>query len=247
MDGGAAPASVWLSVPPRIVFMSRQSTTQWLWVAAAVSLALSVTPWGPIVLYPFKIFTTWVHECSHALMAVLVGGRVGSITIETNTSGLTESLIPPTRTARALVSSAGYLGASVVGCLLLAATRVEKWARSILWGVGAFMLFTLLVWIRNPFGWFAVLAWGAALLSLARRGSKEVMRFVVSLLAIQVALNAVYDIRVLFLIRGGASDAEAMARLFILPAWFWATLWMAASVGMLAWTVWATRMRTARR
>jgi hypothetical protein len=35
---------------------------QWFWVAIAVSLIASLTPWGPTLLYPFKLFTTWVHE-----------------------------------------------------------------------------------------------------------------------------------------------------------------------------------------
>jgi hypothetical protein len=67
------------------------------------------------------------------------------------------------------------------------------------------------------------------------------VRFLLSFLAIQVALNAVYDLRVLFLIEGGRSDAATMARLFVLPAWFWATTWMVVSVAMLAATLWKTR------
>ena len=85
-------------------------------------------------------------------MTVLVGGRVTSITIEPDTSGLTQSLVPVGRVARGLVASAGYLGAAVVGCLLMAATRVEKWAHVILLGLGAFMLLTLVLWMRNLFG-----------------------------------------------------------------------------------------------
>ena len=53
-----------------------------------------------------------------------------------------------------------------------------------------------------------------ALLALARKGSGRAPRFILSVLAIQVALNAVYDIRVLFLVNG-RSDAETMARLFL--------------------------------
>ena len=82
---------------------------EWFWVAVAVSFAASLTPWALPLLYPFKIFTTWVHECSHALMTVLVGGRVTAITIEPNTSGLTHSLIPATRTARALVEQGAQI------------------------------------------------------------------------------------------------------------------------------------------
>ena len=114
----------------------------WFRAAVAVSLVISVTPWAQILLYPFKLFTTWVHECGHALMAVLVGGRVTSITIAPDTSGLTQSLVPVTRMARGFVASSGYLGAAAVGCLLMAATRVEKWAHVILLGLGVCMLLT---------------------------------------------------------------------------------------------------------
>lgn len=219
------------------------ATGKGLWLAAALSLGLSLTPWGELVLYPFKLFTTWVHECSHALVTLVVGGNVMSIIIDPDTSGRTLSLVPSGHLAQGLVSSAGYLGASVVGCLLMAATRVERWAHRILYMMGAFMLLTLVVWMRNGFGIGVVMAWGVALVLLARWGDGSVARFVLSLLAIQVALDAVYDIRVLFMVQGAQSDADAMAQLYLLPSWFWAGAWMTASVAMFAWTLWMTRVR----
>jgi hypothetical protein len=218
----------------------RGSKGQWLWAAAAASLAVSLTPWSDFVLYPFRLFTTWIHECGHALMTVAVGGEVTSIAIEPDASGLTLSLIPDTRVARALVASSGYLGAAVVGCLLLAATRVERWARVILLGIAAFMLVTLVVWMRNVFGAVVVVAWGAALVLLAHERLGNAPRFLLSFLAIQVALNSVYDIRTLFLV-DGPSDAVTMAQVFVLPAGIWAAAWMLASVAMLAATLWMTR------
>jgi hypothetical protein len=219
----------------------RRAIGNWLWLAAAVSLVVSLTPWAQILLYPFKLFTTWVHECGHALMTVMVGGHVTSITIDPDTSGVTQGLAPAGRLTRGLVASSGYLGAAVVGCLLMAATRVQKRTHVILAGIGAFMLLTLVLWMRNIFGAAVVLVWGVALVALARQGIGNAARFLLSLLAIQVALNSLYDIRVLFLIDGGPSDAATMARLFLLPSWVWATLWMVISVAMLGATLWATR------
>ena len=229
------------------VLSSRRPIGNWFWPAVAVSLVVGLTPWAPFLLYPFKLFTTWVHECSHALMTVIVGGRVTSIAIEPDTSGLTQSLVPVGRVARGVVASAGYLGAAVVGCLLMAATRVEKWARVILLGLGACMLLTLVFWMRNLFGFAVVLAWGVALITFARRGVAAALRFLLSLLAIQVALNAVYDIRVLFQLDRGQSDAATMARLFLLPSWVWATAWILMSVAMLGATLWMTRGRAVDR
>jgi hypothetical protein len=231
-------------VPGPRILSSRRPIGNWLWAAVAVSLVISLTPWAQFLLYPFKLFTTWVHECGHALMTVLVGGHVTSITIAPDTSGLTLSLVPVGRVARGLVASAGYLGAAVVGCLLMAATRVEKWAHVILLGLGAFMLLTVVLWMRNLFGIGVVLAWGVALVALARQGIGNAPRFLLSVLAIQVALNSVYDIRVLFLLERGQSDAASMARLFLLPAWVWATAWMLMSVAMLGATLWMTRGRS---
>ena len=219
----------------------RRTFDNWFWIAAALSFAISLTRWGPLVLYPFRLFSTWVHECGHAVMTILVGGHVSSIVIERTGAGVTRSLMPHSRVAQALVASAGYLGASVVGCALMIAARGKKQSHTILWTIGAFMLVTLIIWMRNLFGIAVVLIWSAALIALSRRASGRVSAFVLSLLAVQVALNSVFDIRVLFLVNGGHSDAATMAGLFLLPAWIWAALWMLISVSLLTWTLLRTR------
>lgn len=221
--------------------MNTKSSNRTLWIAAAVALGVSATPWGETVLYPFKLFTTWIHECGHAVMTLIVGGSVSSITIQPDTSGLTMSMLPTSRIAQGLVSSAGYMGASIIGCMLVAATRMQSRTRMLLLVVGIGMLATVVLWMRNPFGFVVVLGWGTALVVLARFATSAVSQFVVGLLAVQVALNAVYDIRVLFLVHGAHSDADSMAALFVLPAWFWAGLWMLLSIGLLSVTVWKTR------
>jgi len=106
------------------------------------------------------------------------------------------------------------------------------------------MLLTLVLWMRNVFGFAVVLAWGVALVTLALKGIANAPRFFLSLLGIQVALNSVYDIRVLFVIDRGQSDAATMARLYLLPSWMWATAWMLTSAAMLGATLWITRGRT---
>jgi hypothetical protein len=124
------------------------------------------------------------------------------------------------------------------------AARGKKGAHAILQIIGALMVLTLIVWVRNVFGLAVVLIWSVALIALSRKRNGAVSAFVLSLLAVQVALNSVFDIRVLFLLNGGHSDADTMARLFVLPAWVWASLWMLISIGLLTWTLLRTRWTT---
>ena len=212
-----------------------------LWIALALCLGVSLTPWGPLILYPFTLFTTWVHECGHAAAAVLLGGAVTSIAIQPDTSGLTRSLMPASAVAQALVASAGYLTASVVGCFLLSASRVDRRAKPILWTIGALMLLTVALWIHNLFGAVVVVGWALTLMWLGgTRATKGLAGFAVSVLAIQVSLNAVFDIRMLFFVHG-PSDAATMQRLTGAPAWLWASAWMAVSAVLLVTTLRATR------
>jgi hypothetical protein len=85
--------------------------------------------------------------------------------------------------------------------------------------------------------------WGVGLVMFAGTRMANTARFLLCLLAVQVALNSVYDIRVLFLIDRGTSDAATMARIFLLPSWVWASTWMLMSATMLGATLWMTRGR----
>jgi len=209
-----------------------------LFIILVVSLVLSMMPFGYILLYPFKLFTTWAHECGHGLMAVLIGGEVKSIVIDPSTAGLTQSLIPSSAFARALVASAGYMGAASFGCLLLVATRLRRLENFLLGLIGLLMIASLIFWIRNLFGVFAVVAMAAGFIYIAKRFKGGASRFFLSLLAVQVGLNALFDIRVLFLLGAGEhSDAATMASLTFLPAWLWAGLWMVMSIGALFITI----------
>jgi hypothetical protein len=231
-------------LPARAESAAPLSRTSILLLAAAASIALSLVPGGRYVLYPFELLTTWVHECGHATMTVLIGGSVESVTIAPDTSGLTHSRYPSSIVFGALVSSAGYLGASFVGCALLAATRLRKTARWLLWLLGALMITSLIFWVRNLFGAAVVVVLGSALLLLGRFGRGAWAEGALAFIALQIALNALLDIRTLFLLDAGVhSDAQSMADRFVLPAWLWAGAWMGLSVTMLAATLWWTRER----
>ena len=207
-----------------------------------LSLLLSFFSWGRRVLYPFQIFTTWIHECSHAVTAMILGGEDICITISPDGGGLTRYKIPKGTLKHAVIASAGYLGASLSGCFIFflgvsAEHSSQLNIRSLIIFLCTAVVLSLVFWIRNAFGFFSVLVLASALAALnyyppAHHYAHEVILF----LAIQTGLNALFDIRVLFGLgaRGGVmSDAHTLQKLFFLPHYFWALIWLGLSILMM--------------
>src|SRR5580704_12259044 len=96
-----------------------------LLIACGLTVLIAYLPMASIALYPIRLFVTFVHESSHALTAILTGGRVSEIVIHPDASGftLTSGGFEPA------IASAGYLGATAFGALLLALGRRPGRAR----------------------------------------------------------------------------------------------------------------------
>src|SRR5436305_7765037 len=106
-----------------------------LLAAAALSILLWYVPFAWVLSYPFKLFVTFIHEGGHALAAVLTGNSVRSLSVNIDTSGLTETMVAPGGFfSQLFISSAGYLSAIGFGALLLWLVRHRVKARAVLAG-----------------------------------------------------------------------------------------------------------------
>jgi hypothetical protein len=144
---------------------------RWLLFAILLTIALSFFPFAQIVTYPFLIFSTFVHETGHALGAVLTGGSVESLIVRMNGSGVTY-----TRGGlRFIISSAGYLGTTLFGALLLILSRKENNVRPVLLGLAVFVLMITAVFVGYTNNLF-VLALIAVIAVLFARGSSALKR-----------------------------------------------------------------------
>jgi len=194
-------------------------------------------PYGGYALYPFTLFSTWVHELSHGLSAIALGGEFQSLRIYPDGSGLAYSTRPDSRVANAIVASAGYTGTGLVGMILLLLRRLPRVGRLGTSALGGAMLLSVLLWVRNPFGMAAVGAIGAALLAAGLKAKEEWADLLFAFLAATCSLNAITSIRALFgsalIVNGqniGRSDATAVADALLLPSWFWASSWLVLAV-----------------
>src|SRR5215203_491855 len=209
--------------------------------ATALSLCLWFLPYVEFLAYPFRIFVTFIHEGGHALAAFITGNSVHSLTVTPYGEGVVYSTSGGPLSSM-FVSSAGYLGAMTFGALLLWLVRVRVKARAVLAACGALVLllatffgFLAPLWNWSLPGLFTLVAGVALPLGLfaaAKYLKPRAATFLVSLLAVQCVLNAVYDLRSVLFISAFTdiqSDAANMQAATGLPSVFWALFWIATA------------------
>src|ERR1044071_3941084 len=218
-----------------------------LLTAAGLSLLLWFIPFAEILTYPFRLFVTFIHEGGHAIAALLTGNSVESLSIATNASGETYTSQGGT-ISQIFVASAGYISSMIYGATLLVLIRRSVAARVVLIGSAVVVLALTLIyglfkpvmsgiaWSGIPFTLFAGVGLSAGLILLARFAKSRVATFFVSFLAVQCILNALLDLKTVFVLSSPfapavPTDAMNMANATGIPALFWATTWIVISVG----------------
>lgn len=229
-----------------------RSTRQFLLIATLVTIALNFVPGSNYLLYPLRLFITFVHESGHAFASLLVGGGVVSLAVSPDTSGLTQSVGSNSPLTAWLVSSAGYLGTTLFGALLLqlgAVRSLKNAGRTMLYAC-AFTMLGIMIWARDPFTLITGLSIAGIFWFTAHKATPRVAEFIAMFLAVQCSLNALFDLRTLVYISTQLpethSDALNMQHMYLLPAAFWAFLWAIAAVGILIISLWSYLRRTSK-
>lgn len=206
-------------------------------------------PYGRLILYPFTLLSTWVHEMGHGLTACLVGGRFDHLDIYGNASGLAYFTAAP-GSRLALVAAGGLLAPPLVGMLLLVLGR--RAARPLLAALALTMVASLMLWVRTSVGWLTV--GGLALLCAAAGRLLETRGrlFFVQLLGLLLALDTVTRADYLFVSSarvGGqlhSSDVAGIASTLGGPPALWGVLIAILSAGLLLVGLWSV-LGAARR
>lgn len=217
----------------------KANTTRSILIGALLTLVLSFVPYAQYVTYPIRLFVTFIHEGGHALAGIVTGGSVAGLGVSPDASGVTllRGGFGP------LVNSAGYLGATLYGALVLAMLRRGVPAKKLLWLMSASVALTLplafIGLIGTPGAFFALVTGGPIALMLALAAlklEKSAQEMVVGFLGVQCVLNAFFDLRTLFLLStltNTHTDAMNMQQATLIPAAFWAVLWMGTALVML--------------
>ncbi len=216
-----------------------------MYAVAIAWLLEHVVPFGRLVLYPFTLVATWVHEAGHGVTAIATGGRFERLLIFWDASGLAETRTP-SLVANALVCLGGMLAPPVVGALLLAIARGPRRARVALAGMAGAMVVTVALWVRSPAG-FVVVPACAALLAWAAWKWQPARRLVLAqFIAITLALDTVgrmvgYALATRATVGGTerTSDVAAVADALGGHHLLWGALVITVALALLAAGLWA--------
>lgn len=218
-------------------------------LAAVVVFILWNLPQLDFILYPFRLFVTYVHESGHGTAALISGGRFMGFEVFSNGAGQAATA----GGSRMLILPAGYLGAALFGAVLFYFNNRFQRSQIIAVIVGCgLVVYSIL------FGHISLLSlivgsiFGIALIVLGWKTNDYVNSFVLNILAILTGLNAVLDVYQLIGNSGATlgdirNDAAAFsAEVFPLPAAVWAFLWALAALLMLGVAVWYGVIRPMR-
>ncbi len=217
-------------------------------VALLASLLLWNLPFGGLLLYPFKLLATWLHEMSHGVVMLVTGNGLDRVVIYRDTSGLAHAKDQAGPTALAFIAAAGYMGTSLWGALLLVITPTARSARIAMLVLAGLLAVSAALVIATPpedaFGLWAIggMAAVVAVCAIVLPGRWRIA--VAHFIAAQSCVNALLDIRVLFrplqIVNGipTESDAHSMARSTFgttdqWALWLWASIWLVWSLVVL--------------
>jgi hypothetical protein len=178
---------------------------------------------------------TIAHEGGHALVSILCGRRLQSITLHSDTSGLTVSKGKPHGFGMVMTLMVGYNAPSLIGlggAWLLSSDRI----RLTLW-ISIVLLLAMLLMIRNGYGMLAVVLTGGLVFLVSWYTSPQVQA---GFAYAGVWFLLLGGVRPIFELvgqrrRGQAqdSDVDQLHGLTRVPAFLWLGLFMIVSLGAL--------------
>ena len=211
-------------------------------VALGACVATAVYFWNAVALEPMKLLVVMMHESSHALASLLVGGHVQRVVIAADQSGYCLSQIPNGFFREVAVYSAGYLGSAIAGSMLLWLSFRFRLHRIVLGAIAAWLIAVAFLLAGNLFTLAFCLGAGAVLGLIAAKLKQEaVVEWIVLFIAAFSGLYALFDLRddLWNSAVRAHSDAALLAALTGVPAIVWAAVWSLVGIVLVAVAVFA--------
>lgn len=202
----------------------------------ALSLLL---PRIPVVGKFFSVINTINHEFGHALMALLLEGKVHKIEIFRDSSGATTTQ-SKSRLANFLIAFIGYPFSACIAYMIFKLYAVG-YCYGIIWGLSIAFVFILILWVRNFYGFLWIALFTALNAGLIYLDNPLYLQIAALLYATSMAVDSLISTFVLFYLAvtapEKAGDATLLRKITGIPAFFWALLFVAFSV-WISYLIW---------
>jgi peptidase M50B-like protein len=200
------------------------------WTTGVVAFVAAVPLWRFT-----KHTITVAHEGGHAMFGVLLGQKVQGVRLTADGGGVTRLPSKMPWLADLIITLAGYLGPSALGLggvFLLLRGQPDV----VLWG-GIVLLALILVKLRNPLGFVAVIGTGVVLYWVARHWTDPAQLAFGYFWVWFLLIGGVRTITSLFwatYAQDGSSDAAVLERLTLLPDVLWlAVFWFGTMAALV--------------
>ncbi len=176
---------------------------------------------GAVILYPVTLLVTFLHEFGHALGAILTGGSVQALQINSDGSGYTVTA----GGWKAIILMGGYVGSAILGNLLFyVAVKKPNSTVFALYLLASVMVLAAIVWFNSIYTTLFLIFASYILYFVGSRRflHQEVLMF----LGIASIIYIVQDFNI-----GPRSDLEEYARtMLIFSPDVWMYIWLAVVV-----------------
>ncbi|NLK87624.1 MAG: M50 family metallopeptidase [Clostridiaceae bacterium] len=204
-----------------------------------IILIVVILLWNTIVIKPLKIFTVFLHELGHSLMAVIFGNGIKGFRINLDESGYAITM-PKNELSAFIIANGGYLGSVFFALLILKLknTFVKKY---ILGASAILLLGVSIAYGKSVFTIIYAAIFAGFILLLYMLKNEKLNDWVIDILGVSSAAYAIYDTFVdtillqinhkLGLIAGWGgqqpvTDAVIIERMTHVPAVVWGMLWL---------------------
>lgn len=215
----------------------RQRTLAVALIAFALAFIAFRVPQLDFLLYPLRLFVTFVHETGHGLAALITGGHIGRLVVHSNGAGFATTA----GGIRAIILPAGYVGAALFGAVLFYVANRVLFSRTV-----AFVLAVLVALVALLYtdilstAWLVGIGFATVLALIAWKASRNVNLLVLDFLAVITGLSAVMDLFGLINnSTAGLGDIRNDAAAFsaeitpLIPPVVWAVVWAALAILLL--------------
>lgn len=193
--------------------------------------------WGTPLVFPFKMLVVLFHEISHAMAAILTGGRAERIELNHRLSGCCT-----TRGGnRFFILNAGYLGSFVIGAGILLLVKYTDHEQYILGAMGGVLVGLALFLVRPMIGigFLFVLLSAGLMVTGAVYFPVFYPETILTAIALVSCIYAPLDIFGDTIRRSSkTNDAAKLAELTGVPAVVWGVGWVLLSLSASAVIVW---------